>query len=59
MLNWALFWEQFETAIHESRKLHYAQKLAYLGDTFKRGPTKRVIQGLLHSAGTYQEAAVK
>ena len=55
-MNWAMFWEQFEMAIHENRKLHDVQKLSYLQDAVKRGPAKRVIQGLSHSAGTYQEA---
>ena len=26
VLNWALFWEQFETTIHNNKKLHNAQK---------------------------------
>ena len=56
VLNWAVFWEQFETAIHNSRKLHDAQKLTYLRDAVEGGPAKKVIQGLAHSAGTYQEA---
>ena len=56
VLNWAVFWEQFETAIHNSKKLHDAQKLAYLRDAVDCGPAKKVIQGLAHSAGTYQEA---
>ena len=56
VLNWAVFWEQFETAIHNNKKLHDAQKLTYLRDAVERGPAKKVIQGLAHSAGTYQEA---
>ena len=44
--NWAIFWEQFETAIHNNRKLHDAQKLTYLRDAVEGGPAKRVIQGL-------------
>ena len=56
VLNWAVFWEEFEIAIHKNKKLHDAQKLAYLWDAVERGPAKRVIQGLSHSAGTYQEA---
>lgn len=56
VLNWAVFWEQFDTAIHSSKKLHDAQKLAYLRDAVECGPAKKVIQGLAHSAGTYQEA---
>ena len=51
-----MFWEQFDTAIHSSKKLHDAQKLAYLRDAVECGPAKKVIQGLAHSAGTYQEA---
>ena len=56
ILNWAVFWEQFQTAIHNNKKLHKAQKLAYLRDAMEKGPAKKVIQGLLHSAGTYLEA---
>ena len=55
VLNWAVFWEQFKMAIHDNRKLRDSQKLAYIQDAVKRGPGKRVIQGLSHSAGTYQE----
>ena len=32
VLNWAVFWEQFETAIYNNKKLHDAQKLTYLRD---------------------------
>ena len=56
VLNWAVFWEQFEMAIQNNRKLHNAQKLTYLRDMVEGGPAQRVIQGLAHSAGTYQEA---
>ena len=56
VLNWAMFWEQFETAIHNNKKLHEAQKLAYLRDAVEKGPAKKVIQCLSHSAATYQEA---
>ena len=56
VLNWAVFWEQFVTTIHNNKKLHDAQKLAYLRDAVESGPAKKVIQGLAHSAGSYQEA---
>ena len=56
VLNWAMFWEQFETTIHSNEKLHDAQKLACLRDAVASGPAKSVIQGLAHSAGNYQEA---
>ena len=52
VLNWAVFCEQFKKAIHKNKKLHDAQKLAYLWEAVERGPAKGVIQGLLHSAGT-------
>ena len=54
VLNSVVFWEQFETAIHNNKKLHEAQKLAYLRDAVEKGPAKKAIQGLSHSAGTYQ-----
>ena len=55
VLSWAVFWEQFQTAINDNKKLHEAQKLAYmyLRDAVDKGPAKKVIQGLAHSAGTY------
>ena len=56
ILSWAVFWEQFQTAIHDNKELHEAQKLAYLRDAVDKGPAKKVIQGLAHSAGTYLEA---
>ena len=56
VLNWAVFWEQFETAVHNSKKLHEEKNLAYLRDAVDKGPAKKVIQGLSHSAGTHLEA---
>ena len=56
VLNWAVFWEQFQTAIYNNKKLHEAQKLAYLWDAVDKGPANKVIQGLSQSAGTYLEA---
>ena len=56
VLNSAMFWEQFETAICNNKNLHEAQKLAYLRDAVEKGLAKKVIQSLSHSTGTYQEA---
>ena len=41
VLNWAVFWEQFETAIHDSKKLHDSLKLAYLWDPMEKEQQKR------------------
>ena len=46
VLNWAVFLERFQTTIHNNKKLHEAQKLAYLLDAVEKGPAKKVIQGL-------------
>ena len=55
ILNWAVFWEQFEMPIHNNKKLHNTQKLTYSQDAVEGGPAKKVIQCLVHLAGTYQE----
>ena len=56
ILNWVAFWEQFEVAIHSNERLHDAHKFIYLREAVKDGPAKQVIQGISHSAGSYEEA---
>ena len=56
ILNWRLFWEQFQAAVHDKEHLGEIDKLTYLRDALKDGPAKNVIQGLTQSAESYQEA---
>ena len=55
VLNWRTFWEQFKLSIHNWEQLSDSEKLAYLKDPLKNGPAECVIQGLAHTAGTYNE----
>ena len=56
ILNWRLFWEQFQAAIHDKPQLGEVDKLTYLQDALKDGPARSVIQGLTQTAESYQEA---
>ena len=56
ILNWRLFWEQFQAAVHDKEHLGEIDKLTYLRDALRDGPAKNVIQGLTQSAESYQEA---
>ena len=56
VFNWRTFWEQFGVSIHSRPQLSDAEKLAYLKDALKDGPTERVIQGLAQTADTYKDA---
>ena len=56
ILNWRLFWEQFQAAVHDKPHLGEIDKLTYLRDALKDGPARNVIQGLTQSAESYQEA---
>ena len=38
MLDWTLFWEQFEVFIHSNDRLSVAEKLAYIRHVVKRWP---------------------
>ena len=50
-----LWREQFGVSIHSRPVLSDAEKLVYLKDALKDGPTEYVIQGLAQNAGTYDE----
>ena len=56
ILNWRLFWEQFQAAVHDKPQLGEVDKLTYLRDALKDGPAKSVVQGLTQTAESYQEA---
>ena len=56
ILNWVTFWEQFKVAIHSNDRLHDAQKFVYLREAVKDGSANQVIQGISHSAGSYNVA---
>ena len=56
ILNWRLFWEQFQAAVHDKPQLGEVDKLTYLRDVLKDGPARSVIQGLTQTAESYQEA---
>ena len=45
VLNWRLFWEQFEPQFTISRTWEKLTKLTYLWDALKDGPAMYVIQG--------------
>ena len=56
ILNWSMFWDQFNVAIHSSTQLSNSQKLVYLRKALKDGPAKSVIEGLSQSSESYSEA---
>ena len=43
ILNWRIFWEQFDSAIHSKSTLTDSDKLTYLRDALKGGPARSVI----------------
>ena len=56
IVNWAMFWEQFEAAIHGKRQLSNADKLTYLRHALKDGTARQVIEGLSQAGDNYPEA---
>ena len=46
ILNWQMFWVQFQAAFHGKPQLGEVDKLTYLQDGFKDGPARNMIQGL-------------
>ena len=56
ILNWQLFWEQFQAAVHDKPHLGEIDKLTYLRDAVKGGPARNVIQGLTQTVESYKEA---
>ena len=56
VLSWKSFWEQFDATIHSKAGLNNTDKLTYLQDAFKDGPTRFVIEGLTQTSESYEEA---
>ena len=56
ILNWCLFWKQFQAAVHDKPPLEEVDKLTYLQGALKDGPARNVIKGLTQTAESYQEA---
>ena len=56
ILNWRLFWEGFQAAVHDKPHLGEIDKLTYLWDALKDWPARNVIHGLTQTAESYQEA---
>ena len=56
ILNWRVFWEQFESSIHNKPHLTDSDKLTYLRDALKDSPAKNTIIGLTQTAESYSEA---
>ena len=56
ILEWNLFWEQFEVTVHSKTHISDAEKFAYLRQAIKDGPARHVIEGLAHSASNYLNA---
>ena len=46
ILNWSLFWEQFQAAVHDKPQLEKVDKLTYLRGALKDVPARNVIKGL-------------
>ena len=55
-MNWIIFWEQFEAAIHSKSSLSNADKLTYLRHALKDGATRQVIEGLSRARDNYPKA---
>ena len=56
ILNWRLFWEQFQATVHDKPQLGEVDKLMCSRDALKDGPAKSVVQGLTQTVESYQEA---
>ena len=56
VLEWNLFWEQFEVSVHSKIHISDTEKFAYLRQAVKDGPARHVIEGLAHSATNYANA---
>ena len=56
VLNWGLFWEQFQAAIQDKLQLAEVDRLTNLQDAIKNGPAKNITQGPTQMAKGYQKA---
>ena len=50
ILNWSIFWNQFDLAIHSKAQIKDAEKFAYLRDALKEGPARNVFEGFSKDA---------
>ena len=56
ILNWWIFWEQFDSAIHCKPQLTDSDKLTSLREALKNGPAKNVVECLTQTSESYNEA---
>ena len=56
LLNWRMFWEQFESTVHSKTQLTDSDKLAYVREALKDGPARYVVSGLTQTSESYVEA---
>ena len=56
LVNWTVFWEQFQISVHSRSQLSNSEKLAYLKHALKEGAAKHTIDGLSGSGDHYEEA---
>ena len=56
ILNWQIFWEQFDSAFQSKPQLIESDKLTYLREALKNGPAKNVVEGLTQTSESYNEA---
>ena len=56
ILNWQIFWEQFDSAIHSKPQLSDCDKLTYLSKALKSRPARNVVEGLTQTSKSYNEA---
>ena len=56
VLNWRIFWEQFDSAIRSKSQLTDSDKLTYLREELKSGPVNNVVVELTQTSENYNEA---
>ena len=56
IMNWNIFWQQFEISVHNETELKYVEKLAYLREALKNGPARHIFEGVMKDAEYYKEA---
>ena len=56
IMNWVVFWEQFDAAIHSKCQLSNADKLMYLRHALKDSMARQVIEGLLQAGDNFPVA---
>lgn len=56
ILQWRVFWEQFNISVHSRSSLSKAEKLVYLQQSLKEGSAKSIVEGLSKTGDCYDEA---